>query len=89
MTKKMILLALCCLLLASSSAAEAQQPQNPPRVGYLSSTIRRHSLADEAFRQGLRDLGYTEGENVFIEYRYAEGNDDRLPKLAAEVRMKV
>jgi putative ABC transport system substrate-binding protein len=90
MTKRIILLALCCLLLASSSAAEAQQRERAPRVGYLSSTTRRHSLADEAFRQGLRDLAYTEGENIFIEYRYADGNPDRLPKLAAElVGMKV
>jgi putative ABC transport system substrate-binding protein len=54
-------------------------------VGYLSSTTRRHSLTDEAFRQGLKELGYIEGKNIVTEYRYADGHTDRLRNLAAEL----
>jgi len=73
------------VLLAVAVIAEAQQPEKAPRIGYLSSTTRRASLADEAFRQGLRDLGYIDGKNIVIEYRYADGKPDRLAKLAAEL----
>ena len=91
MTKKIIFLALCSLLLAPCSAVEAQQPAKVPRIGYLTAA----SLSDiaartEAFRQGLRELGYVEGKNIVIEWRDAEGKPDRLPALAAElVRLKV
>ncbi len=71
------------------AAAMAQQPAKVPRIGLL----RPDSLANpmvEVFRQALRDLGYLEGKNIVIEYRYAEGKLDRLPDLAAElVRSKV
>jgi putative tryptophan/tyrosine transport system substrate-binding protein len=78
------------LLLALCLPVEAQQAEKAPRIGYLSSTTRRASLTDEAFRQGLRDLGYIDGKNIVIEYRYADGKPDRLAKLAAElVRLKV
>ncbi len=80
------------LLLASIHLAEAQQTKKVPRIGFLSFVARPNSPAPntEAFRQGLRDLGYVEGQNVVIEYRYAEGKADRLPDLAAElVRLKV
>ena len=74
-------------------AARAQQPSAKiPRIGYLSpSSASGGFLArDEAFRQGLRDLGYVEGRNIVIEYRFAEGKFDRLPELAAElVRLEV
>src|SRR5262249_43693015 len=72
-------------------AAEAQQPQNVPRIGFLSAASASSiSARSEAFRQGLRALGYVEGQNLVIEYRYAEGNLDRLRELAAElVRLKV
>ena len=74
-------------------AARAQQPSAKiPRIGYLSpSSASAGVLArDEAFRQGLRDLGYVEGRNIVIEYRFAEGKFDRLPDLAAElVRLEV
>jgi putative ABC transport system substrate-binding protein len=72
-------------------AAEAQQPAKIPRIGYLSPTSPSVSPSRiEAFRQGLRELGYIEGKNILIEYRYAEGKFDRLPALAAElVRLKV
>jgi ABC-type uncharacterized transport system substrate-binding protein len=78
-------------LLTVAVAVEAQQPTKIPRIGYLGfgspSTIPTRI---EAFRQGLRELGYVEGKNIFIEWRSAEGNADRLPSLAAElVRLKV
>ena len=73
--------------------ATAQPPQKVPRVGYLkggslSDPLRQRWL--EAFRQGLRELGYVEGQNIAIESRWTEGKDDRLPALAADlVRSKV
>jgi putative ABC transport system substrate-binding protein len=78
-------------LLALPFAAEAQQPAQPPRIGFLTATSPA-SLARsiEAFRQGLRELGYVEGQNLVIEWRYAEGRLERLPELAAElVRLQV
>ena len=79
------------MLLAAPLAAEAQQAGKVHRIGYLTgglSTDRPHLI--EAFRQGLRELGWVEGQNIIIEYRYAEGRFDRLPDLAAElVRLKV
>ena len=83
--------ALMLCLLAAPLAADGQQPTRVPRIGLLSSfspsdTVRWH----EAFRQGLRDLGWVEGKNISIEYRYAEGRNDRLPDLVADlVRLKV
>ena len=72
-------------------AVEAQQPTKIPRIGYLIvSSLSAISARIEAFRQGLRELGYVEGKNIVIEWRYAEGKLDRLPALAAElVRLKV
>src|SRR5436309_3096414 len=71
--------------------AQAQQQTKIPRIGYLSGNfLSSESARIEAFRQGLRELGYVEGKNILIEYRYAEGKLDRLPALAAElVRLKV
>src|SRR4030095_2389610 len=92
MTKKIILLALCSLLLAPCSAAEAQQPTKIPRIGILapgSSTFPTSAYYD-SFRQGLRELGYIEGKNIFIEIRYAEGKQDQLSDFATElVKLKV
>ena len=71
---------------------DAQQPGKVPRIGYLSggNSSSDNSALNEAFRQGLRELGYVEGKNVAIEWRYAEGKLDRVPALAAElVRLKV
>jgi putative ABC transport system substrate-binding protein len=79
------------VLLAAPLAVEAQQAGKVPRVGFLTA----FSPSDvpqwrEGFRQGLRDFGYTEGRNIVIEYRYAEGRPERLPGLAAElVRLKM
>jgi putative ABC transport system substrate-binding protein len=77
--------------LAVAVIAEAQQPTKIPRIGYLSGVSpSTNSARHEAFRQGLRDLGYVEGKNIVIEWRYAEGKLDRLPALAGElVRLKV
>ena len=71
--------------------AEAQQPKKVPRIGYLSSRDpASESTRAEAIRLALRELGYIEGQNIAIEYRYAEGKRDRYPELAAElVRLKV
>jgi putative tryptophan/tyrosine transport system substrate-binding protein len=68
-------------------AARAQQPSRVPRIGYLSPGSASSGLValDEAFRQGLRELGYVEGKNIVIEYRFAEGKFERLAELAAEL----
>jgi putative ABC transport system substrate-binding protein len=70
---------------------EAQQPKKVPRIGYLAAiSLSALAARTEAFRQGLRELGYIEGKNIVIEWRSAEGKLDRLPALAAElVRLKV
>src|SRR5438552_9629471 len=76
--------------LFSPSAADAQQAAKVARVGYLAFNRAASPHLTEAFRQGLRDLGYVEGSNVVIEYRDAEGKPERLPALAAElVALKV
>jgi putative ABC transport system substrate-binding protein len=79
------------MLLTVAVAVEAQQPTKIPRIGYLGfGSPSAIPTRIEAFRQGLRELGYVEGKNIFIEWRSAEGNADRLPSLAAElVRLKV
>jgi len=74
------------------AVAQAQQPAKVPRIGYLESSGGPNNPGPqvEAFQQGLRDLGYIEGENILVEYRYAEGNLDRVPDLVAElVQFKV
>jgi len=76
--------------LFSPFAADAQQAAKVARIGYLSLNLARNPHQHEAFRQGLRDLGYVEGRNLVIEYRDAEGKPERLPALAAElVALKV
>jgi putative ABC transport system substrate-binding protein len=71
--------------------AKAQQPTKTFRIGYLSPVdATRESARSEPIRQALRELGYIEGHNIAIEYRYAEGKANRYPELAAElVRLKV
>ena len=82
---------LSATVFALCSLAEAQQTTKIPRIGYLIGAAPSAVVArNEAFRHGLRDLGYVEGKNVVIEWRYAEAKLDRLPALAAElVRLKV
>ena len=77
-------------LLAAPLAVEAQQAAKIARIGYLAPNLAADPHLSEAFRQGLRDLGYVEGRNVVIEYRDAERKYERLPALAAElVALKV
>ncbi|MDZ4345181.1 MAG: ABC transporter substrate-binding protein [Candidatus Binatia bacterium] len=90
-SKKIICLALSAVLFALSLPAQAQQPAKIPRIGYLTTvSLSIISARTDAFRQGLRALGYVEGKNIVIEWRSAEGKLDRLPALAAElVSLKV
>jgi ABC-type uncharacterized transport system substrate-binding protein len=86
--------ALCALLFALCGSAHAQQPKKVWRIGYLSTadaaTDSARGARGEGIRLALRDLGYIEGQNIAIEYRFAEGKRDRAPELAAElVRLKV
>jgi putative ABC transport system substrate-binding protein len=69
------------------AVAQAQQPAKIPRIGYVSGTGDPSNPGPyvEALRKGLRDLGYIEGKNILIEYRYEEGNQDRAPRLVAEL----
>jgi putative ABC transport system substrate-binding protein len=87
----LISIALCATLLAANSRAEAQQPEKPRRIGFLGATSASTIATRlDAFRQGLRELGYVEGKNIVIEYRYAEGKLDRVKDLAIELaRFKV
>jgi ABC-type uncharacterized transport system substrate-binding protein len=91
MKKNVFCLALGAILFALCFSAEAQQPAKIPRIGYLSITdAATDSPRAEGLRLALRELGYIEGQNIAIEYRYAEGKNDRLPGLATElVRLKV
>ena len=79
------------MLFAVAAIAEAQQPKTVPRIGYLSALEpARESTRSEAIRLALRELGYIEGQNMAIEYRYADGKLNRAVDLAAElVRLKV
>jgi putative ABC transport system substrate-binding protein len=79
-------------LLAVAVIADAQQPKKVPRIGYLSGAGDPSNPGPnvEAFRRGLQELGYIEGKNILVEYRYIEGKRDRIPSLVAElVQLKV
>ena len=91
MKKNIFCVALGVLLFALTFPGDAQQAKRVPRIGILASQSRpSSSYRIEAFRKGLVELGYTEGKNIAIEYRYADGQLERLPDLAAEViRLKV
>jgi len=91
MRNKLIPLAFGTTLFALCFPAHAQQPRKVPRVGLLASgSSATDAPRMEAFRQGLRELGYVENQNIVIEYRYAEGKTERFPDLAAElVHLKV
>jgi len=82
---KILGLAFCVLLFAFRVTAQAQ-PKKVHRIGYLDgASLSVNADRIEAFRQGLRELGYVEGKNIIIEWRHAEGKADRLPSLAAEL----
>jgi ABC-type uncharacterized transport system substrate-binding protein len=85
------LIAIIAALMGCGALAQAQQPTRVPRIGYLGAAAPSAAPhRREAFRQGLRELGYVEGKNIIIEWRSAEGKLDRLPALAVElVRLKV
>jgi len=91
MTKTIPIYLLVIFFAANVSVAQAQQPTKIPRIGYLGgSSASASSTRVDAFRQGLRELGYVEGKNLVIEWRYADGKLDRLPGLAADlVRLKL
>jgi len=91
MNRKISLYALLTTFVICIAATQAQQPAKIPRIGFLSAASPS-TLADrtQAFRQGLRALGYVEGRNIVIKWRYGEGKLDRVPALVAElVRLKV
>src|SRR5262245_23192299 len=89
--KRLLLYFVFTLILAAVQTVGAQQAKKVPRIGYLSPVdAARESARSEGMRQALRELGYIEGQNIAIEYRYAEGKIDRYPELAGEmVRLKV
>jgi putative ABC transport system substrate-binding protein len=86
---RIIGIALWALLIALRFSAEAQQSKKIPRVGYVAQrnkpTLTAPDPAAEAFREGLRALGYIEGKNILLEYRYAEGSESRLKALVADL----
>jgi putative ABC transport system substrate-binding protein len=84
--RKFLLVALALGIAAAPLAAGAQQPPKIPRIGYLGpSSLSSGASLLESFRRGLRELGYVEGQNIFIDYRWAEGRPDRFPALAGEL----
>jgi len=86
MKKKIRVLTHYAMFVALCLSAEAQQPVKIPRIGFLASVSPSTiSARTDAFRQGLRELGYVEGKNIIIEWRYAEEKPDRLNNLAAEL----
>jgi ABC-type uncharacterized transport system substrate-binding protein len=83
---KKILVWLPVIFSVANVSAQAQQPTKVPRLGFLTqSSASAVAGRIESFRQGLRELGYVEGKNIIIEWRSADGNNDRLPALAAEL----
>jgi putative ABC transport system substrate-binding protein len=77
---------LATILLTAGAVTHAQQPARIPRIGYLNASSASSAASRvEAFRQGMRELGYVEGKNIVVEYRFAEGNLDRLSQLLAEL----
>src|SRR5947199_9258293 len=92
MKRGIMLLALALLVSSPFHLADAQQPKKVPRIGFLAVSGDPNTPGPwvGAFRQGLRDLGYTEGKNVLVEYRYVGGKLNRIPSLVGElVRLEV
>ena len=83
---KSVLFFLLALILAAVNPTQAQQTNKAPRIGFLgNSTAVFEANLVGPFRDGLRDLGYVEGQNILIEYRWAEGKYERFPALIAEL----
>jgi putative ABC transport system substrate-binding protein len=92
MTARTLIVALTLSLLVAPYAVEAQQPAKVYRIGILAGSAQapRERRSYDAWQQGLRELGYVEGQNVILEYRYTEANVALLPALAADlVRLNV
>ena len=91
MKNKVIILALCATLFALCCSADAQQSKKVPRIGFLTNApLSALARRTDAFRQGLRELGYVEGKNILVELRSADGKSDRLHVLVDEfVRLKM
>src|SRR5262245_64973458 len=92
MKRKIIALALSAMLFALCLPVGAQQPAKISRIGFVSSTGSPNNPGAnvEAFRQGMRELGYVEGKNIQVEYRYIEGKSERTPSLVSElIQLKV
>src|SRR5262249_41298571 len=87
MNKRFLVFLVSTLILASGYTSEAQQPKKIPRIGYVSGTGDASNPGPnlETFRRGLRDLAYIEGQNILVEYRYAEGKSEHYPSLVAEL----
>ena len=91
MNKRIFIWLLATILLATNSSTDAQRREKPSRIGFLgfNDPTSTKEFVD-AFRAGLREFGYIESQNIIVEYRWAEGKPERLPKLAAElVSLKV
>src|SRR5437867_9873401 len=86
MRGKIFVWLLAAAWLTTATPAKVQQPKKVARIGFLSA-LSPTVVSDrvEAFRQGLRELGYVEGKNIIIDWRYAQGKTERLPDLAAEL----
>jgi putative tryptophan/tyrosine transport system substrate-binding protein len=87
-TQKVFICLAATLVLATVPLAQAQQPGKVYRIGFLSpgsATTSVPSRSEEGFRRGLRELGWMEGQNIVIEYRFAEGKTERFPELALEL----
>jgi ABC-type uncharacterized transport system substrate-binding protein len=85
MGRKIFVGLLATALLTTDPPADAQQPRKVPRIAFLLASSPGADSRVDGFRQGLRELGYMEGKSIAIEWRYAEGKEDRVPKLAAEL----
>lgn len=83
--KKIFCVTLCALLLTPNFPAQAQQPKEVARIGYLGNTTSTSAIDMKLFRECLSELGYIEGQNIVIEYRYFDGKVERLPELAAHL----
>ena len=92
MARKLLICLPLTIILLTASLAHAQQLKKVPRIGFVTAVGDANAPGPlvEAFRQGLRDLGYIEGKNILVEFRYAEGKADRMPSLVNElVRLNV